>query len=271
MKRSGLVFLAMIVCSATPTLAQDATGVRSAIERHYAAIHGNDTQTVFDQHLSDFTWFSDDGRLLLEGNSAERMGTTMDFGTINVYMNHFNAQIYGDVAVATFYLVDTGIMGERDQPFKTSRVTAVWVREGGEWKEAHHHESPLRSGAHPQLSAQGYSSIMGSLTEETKMAAYFILTQTVTDQMAYSQQYIPGVLPFLAKHGAEVLVASFETEALQGEPADGAVVLRFPSEQAVRNFVNDPDYRPLKELRLNITRNANAVLAPEFEWPESED
>ena len=107
--------------------------------------------------------------------------------------------------------------------------------------------------------------------QSQETAAYFILTQTVTDQMAYSQQYIPGVLPFLAKHGAEVLVASFETEALQGEPADGAVVLRFPSEQAVRNFVNDPDYRPLKELRLSITRNANAVLAPEFEWPESEE
>jgi hypothetical protein len=27
--------------------------------------------------------------------------------------------------------------------------------------------------------------------------------------------------------------------------------------------VNDPDYRPLKELRLRITTNANAVLAPE--------
>jgi uncharacterized protein (DUF1330 family) len=43
------------------------------------------------------------------------------------------------------------------------------------------------------------------------------------------------------------------------------VVLRFPSEQDVRDFVNDPDYRPLNELRLRITTNANAVLAPEFE------
>ncbi len=101
------------------------------------------------------------------------------------------------------------------------------------------------------------------------MSAYFVLTQTVTDQMTYAQEYIPGVMPFLAKHGAEVLVAAFETEALQGEPADGVVVLRFPSEQAVRDFVNDPDYRPLKELRLSITTNASAVLAPEFEWPES--
>jgi uncharacterized protein (DUF1330 family) len=118
----------------------------------------------------------------------------------------------------------------------------------------------------------GYSGVtvaQGALTEETRMAAYFILTQTVTDQTAYSEEYIPGVLPFLEKHGAEVLVAEFETEALQGEPADGVVVLRFPSEQAVRDFVNDPDYRPLKELRLHITTNANAVLAPEFEWPES--
>jgi len=103
------------------------------------------------------------------------------------------------------------------------------------------------------------------------MAAYFILTQTVTDQTVYSEEYVPGVLPFLAKHGAEVLVAAFETEALQGEPADGVVVLRFPSEQAARDFVNDPDYRPLKELRLRITTNANAVLAPEFEWPDSQE
>lgn len=47
------------------------------------------------------------------------------------------------------------------------------------------------------------------------MAAYFILTQTVTDQTAYSEDVVPGVLPFLAKHGADVLVAFFETEALQ--------------------------------------------------------
>ena len=101
------------------------------------------------------------------------------------------------------------------------------------------------------------------------MAAYFILTQTVTDQTAYAEQYVPGVLPFLEKYGAEILVAAFETEALEGKPADGAVVLRFPSDQDARDFLNDPDYRPLKELRFRITTNGNAVLAPEFEWPET--
>ena len=70
------------------------------------------------------------------------MGATLDYGTVNVYMNHFSAQIYGDVAIATFYLVGPRTVGGTTT-ISTSRVTAVWVREGGEWREAHHHESPL--------------------------------------------------------------------------------------------------------------------------------
>jgi uncharacterized protein (DUF1330 family) len=100
------------------------------------------------------------------------------------------------------------------------------------------------------------------------MAAYFILMHTITDPQKYETEYIPGFLPFLAKYNIEVVVAEPETEPLQGDPAKGAVVLRFPSAQVIHDFLNDPDYQPLKELRLAITTNANAVLAPEFKWPE---
>ena len=57
-------------------------------------------------------------------------------------------------------------------------------------------------------------------------------------------------------------------EPLQGDPEKGAVVIRFPSEQAVRDFVNDPEYQPVKEIRIALTTNANAVLASEFQMPE---
>ncbi len=145
------VALAMIVGSSGPTLAQDAAEVRAAIERHYSAIHANDLVVVFEHHLPEMTWFPTDGRVLLEAGAveaAERMGATIDFGTINVYMSHFNAQIYGDVAVATFYLVGPRFL-QGETTNSTSRVTAVWVREAGEWKEAHHHESPLAGEMHP--------------------------------------------------------------------------------------------------------------------------
>ena len=123
--------LATLVGSAAPTLAQDAAEVRAVIERHYAAIHVNDLAAVFEHHLPEMTWFPNDGRVMFEAGAAEaaeRMGATLDYGTLNVYMNHFNAQVYGDVAVATFYLVGPRTL-EGETNNSTSRVTAVWVRE----------------------------------------------------------------------------------------------------------------------------------------------
>ncbi len=131
--------------------AQDAAEVRATIERHYTAIHSGDRETIFQQHLPDFTWFSSDGRPLMEAGTREaaaRMGANLNFGTANVYMSDFNAQIYGDVAVATFYLVGTHTWGGETKN-GTWRVTAIWVRVGDEWKEAHHHESPLMGEIHP--------------------------------------------------------------------------------------------------------------------------
>ncbi len=139
------IAIAMVGVFASPTRAQEIEEVRAVIERHYAAIHAADLETVFGHHLPDMTWFSSHGNLLFESGAveaAERMGTTLDFGTTNVYMNHFDAQIYGNVAVATFYLVGTQTLGTETKR-GAWRVTAVWVRENGEWKEAHHHESPL--------------------------------------------------------------------------------------------------------------------------------
>jgi uncharacterized protein (DUF1330 family) len=101
------------------------------------------------------------------------------------------------------------------------------------------------------------------------MAAYYILTHTITDIERYRDEYIPQVLPFIAKYDGEIVVASFDVEALQGTPETGVVVLRFPTEEAVRGFANDPEYQPVKELRLAVTTNGNAVLAPEFRMPGS--
>ena len=99
------------------------------------------------------------------------------------------------------------------------------------------------------------------------MSAYYILTQTVIDLEKYAQDDIAKVIPFLAKHEAEVLVADMDAKPLQGDPAKGVVVVRFPSEQTLEAFLNDPDYQPIFKVRLSLTKNAHAVMAPEFEMP----
>jgi len=100
------------------------------------------------------------------------------------------------------------------------------------------------------------------------MSAYFILTQDFTDLERFRQEYVPKVFPFIAKHNGEVIVASFDAEPLEGDPPKGAVVIKFPSEQAIRDWVNDPDYKEVKGIRLALTTNANAVLTPEFRTAE---
>ena len=100
------------------------------------------------------------------------------------------------------------------------------------------------------------------------MSAYFILMQNIEDPARYGGEYIPQVMPFLQKHGAEIVAATHEAEALEGDAPNGVVVLRFPNEEAVKAFVNDPDYQPAKKLRHSITTRGQAVLAPEFVMPE---
>jgi uncharacterized protein (DUF1330 family) len=77
-------------------------------------------------------------------------------------------------------------------------------------------------------------------------------------------------LATLSKKSLKSLIEQHEGDAwpLQGNPEKGVVVLRFPSEEAVRDFVNDPEYQPAKELRIAVTTNANAVHAPKFQMPE---
>ncbi|MCZ6703865.1 MAG: nuclear transport factor 2 family protein [Ignavibacteria bacterium] len=109
--------------------AQDAAQVRAAIESHYTPIHSQNREEIFQQHLPDFTLCISDGRPLIKAGTIEaaaRMGANLDFGTANMYMSHFNTQIYGDVVVATFYLVGTHTWGGETKN-RTWRVTAVWA------------------------------------------------------------------------------------------------------------------------------------------------
>jgi hypothetical protein len=41
-------------------------------------------------------------------------------------------------------------------------------------------------------------------------------------------------------------------------------VIRFADAAAAWGLLNDPDYRPVKELRLSITSRGQMVVAPEF-------
>lgn len=98
------------------------------------------------------------------------------------------------------------------------------------------------------------------------MSAYIIASYDVVDEKGM-EDYVPGVGPLLAKHGAEVLVATHDVTALEGDKRSAYVVLRFASDEAALAWYNDPAYAPLKKMRIDSTANGNLVLAPEFTPP----
>lgn len=96
------------------------------------------------------------------------------------------------------------------------------------------------------------------------MAAYLVLMQQVHDVERYRAEYLPGLRPLLAKYGAEVLVAGFDAEPAEGEPPNSAVVLRFADTASAWGLLDDPEYRPAKDLRHNITSRGQAIVATEL-------
>jgi uncharacterized protein (DUF1330 family) len=98
------------------------------------------------------------------------------------------------------------------------------------------------------------------------VSAYVIAAYDIADAKGY-EGYVPGVGPLLQKHGAEILVASYDAQALEGEKRDVYVVLKFESEQAALAWYNDPDYAPVKKIRLDSSANGTLVLAKEFSLP----
>jgi uncharacterized protein (DUF1330 family) len=88
---------------------------------------------------------------------------------------------------------------------------------------------------------------------------YVIGSYDIVDPEGY-EGYVPGVLERLQAHGADVLVADFEPQALEGESRGVYCVLRFDSEETARNWYGDPLYQPIKSLRVNSSENTSLIL-----------
>jgi uncharacterized protein (DUF1330 family) len=100
------------------------------------------------------------------------------------------------------------------------------------------------------------------------MAVYFIVSYDIVDADKY-EGYVPGVVPLLQKHGAEILVADYDAQAYEGDKRSVYAVLRFASEEAAAGWYNDPEYEPVRSIRLDSTANGSVVLARAFVPPGS--
>jgi uncharacterized protein (DUF1330 family) len=97
------------------------------------------------------------------------------------------------------------------------------------------------------------------------MSAYMVFNYAVTNQEGYNQ-YLPAAMPTLGPGVAEVLVADYESESVEGSPRKLTVVLRFESKDAARKWYESEAYQAAKPLRTFNTEGV-ALLCEGFLMP----
>ena len=76
------------------------------------------------------------------------------------------------------------------------------------------------------------------------MTAYYIGQHEIDDEAVFAD-YLKKTMPLIEKHGGRYLTKAGTHEMLEGQRPSRVVVVDFPSKQAIRDWYNDPGYRPL--------------------------
>jgi uncharacterized protein (DUF1330 family) len=82
------------------------------------------------------------------------------------------------------------------------------------------------------------------------MTVYMIADIKVTDDK-WVPAYAASVHDLVHKHGGRYLSRSGSVKTLEGQPLDTSLIalLAFPSEEAVKAFISDPEYAPFAKAR----------------------
>ncbi len=131
----------------TVAIADDVDDVKAAMQRSQVAANSGDAGTQI--LLEGFTTFGFAGGLLervdLEEARKDRQAS-FDAGLkFNLQDRHIDVRVYGNsTAVATSYRVGTITLPNGNTVRPNNRITTVLIKQGGQWKIAHVHFSPLR-------------------------------------------------------------------------------------------------------------------------------
>jgi len=129
----------------TVTMADAADDVRAAEMDSRAQEDAGNVDGYFKYMVPQFTIFPPTSGLLSEAPAKEVTQARLDAGMkFSMQMRNFDVKVYGDTAITTYYSVGTVQRpGSSTSERWNLRMTGVWIKQSGEWKLVHRHESPL--------------------------------------------------------------------------------------------------------------------------------
>ena len=134
----------------TVAIADDVDDVKAAMQRYFVATNSGDVFAWAQSYLEGSTSFGFAGGLLERVDSLielrKNRQAAVDAGLkFNLQDRHIDVSVYGNsTAVATSYRVGTVTLPNGNTAQPNNRITTVLVKQLGQWKIAHVHNSPLR-------------------------------------------------------------------------------------------------------------------------------
>ncbi len=133
-------------------VADDVDDVKAAVQRYFAAINAGDTEAVFQYRIAERSSFPRAGQLLFTPTSSLEEQKRFHQNQVkagrkrNYQLRHMEVKVFGgDTAIVMAYLVGLGTFPDGTVVPHNDRRTAVLIKQGGQWKEVHTHQSPLRT------------------------------------------------------------------------------------------------------------------------------
>lgn len=121
----------------------------------------------------------------------------------------------------------------------------------------------LKLGAAAMLIAGVTGCGPGQEPDRSSAGSAYILSEVAPVEDAAYDEYLEAVQPLIRKFGGRVMVRpSSGAEVVEGRPLEGQIaLLEFPSRADRDRFWNSPEYRELKQIRLDNATSRIIMLS----------
>ena len=148
--KSVIIAIVTTIITFAPGIAAaaDEDDVIAAMLDYISGWNTGDAAKVAEYLTPDATAFAQGTGLALGAFNQANLQNGMDNGgNWNLSFRDMEVQVYGNTAIFTAYEVGNILFPNGNISQGPWRYTAVLVKQGGVWKQAHRHTSPLRTGA----------------------------------------------------------------------------------------------------------------------------
>ena len=151
MKVRLMLTVALVALAPSLASAQDEEDVKQAVLGYISGWNNGDASTIARYMYPGSSAFPQGGGIVAAPFNQAGLQAGMDAGAdYTLSFRNMDVQVYGgDAAVVTAYEAGTITTAAGVVTTGPWRYTAVWIKDGNQWKQAHRHASVLTAGVSP--------------------------------------------------------------------------------------------------------------------------